>query len=113
MTATRIPALPTAARGWNQGEFSGRLSNGTRCAGHWTARNAFGVGEAEFTCPGKTKGRAIFFYQDSKTGTAMGRGATNDGLTLRFWTGANVLEFLSGTYGKPQLPCGARPVPIS
>ena len=51
--------------------------------------------------------------QDPTTATSIGEGLTSDGRRVTVWTGANVLQFLRGDSGEPELPCTPSPIPIS
>ena len=95
-----------AARGWDQGTVTGRLSTGETCSGTWTSEGPFGTGLADLTCDDGTTIGVVYYTQDNITGTVTGRGMTSDGRPVEVWTGERVLEFLSDATGQPILACG-------
>ena len=101
------------ASGRGKGELEGADSNGLRCRGEWTSRNWFGAGQARVECSDGSAGTVIYTYQDEYTGTATGSGRMSTGQTIQSWSGNHVPEFLTRETGRPALPCGSAPVPIS
>ena len=107
--------LDGQVRGWNSGTLAVQRNDGVVCAGTWAAGDGpFGSGTARFECQDGSKGRVIYFSQDSETGTAIGRGMDDQGRHIRAWSGEHVLQYLGG--GKVEaarLPCSDAPIPIS
>ena len=103
------------AFGRGTGTFSGVLSDGGRCEGTWVSRNAVGIGQAEISCDDGRRGQAFYTYQDSYTGTAIGRGILNTGEGIKLWSGNNVLTYLRGDTGvrTAMLPCRGGDIPMS
>ncbi|OUD09020.1 hypothetical protein BVC71_09915 [Marivivens niveibacter] len=103
------------AFGRGEGEFSGKMSDGTECNGTWMSQNWMGLGQADVTCENGNKGRVYYTYQDPYTGTAVGRGSMADGTPIRIWSGTHVLEYLRGDTGEriAYLPCAGGDIPIS
>lgn len=96
------------ATGWNRGRLAGRISDGAACEGAWVARNRLGLGQADVAWDDGMRVTVYFYYQDSLTGTALGRGVSNRGAQVRSFSGRHVLDYLTAD-GQPRavLPCGA------
>ena len=107
--------LDGQARGWNTGTLAAQRSDGVVCAGTWAAdQGPFGTGTARMECADGTTARAIYYSQDSLTGTAIGRGVDSTGRAIRAWSGQNVLKFLGdGDVNAAKLPCTDAAIPIS
>ena len=102
------------AFGWDTGNVSGQVSDGTKCDGTWTSGGLFGTGFSSLECTDQTSVTVIYHQQDSKTGTVIGTGRFSDGRNVAVWTGRHVLTFLTNEKnGLPMLPCGGDPIPIS
>lgn len=102
------------ALGRGQGTLHGQISDGTRCHGHWTQRNALGLGQAGLNCDDGRRATVLFTYQDEWTGTTTGIGSFDDGRPVTAWSGRNVLNYLDRVTGRPnRLPCPSGQVPIS
>ncbi|MDA7423759.1 hypothetical protein [Thalassococcus lentus] len=102
------------AFGWDTGVVLGSRSDGVPCAGEWRSGGLFGSGTAKMECEDGLTVGAIYYSQDSETGTALGRGSDNLGRGIIAWSGENVLKYLTPD-GRPsaELPCGPTPIPIS
>ena len=107
--------LDGRANGWERGTLSGRMSDGTTCAGTWGQGGWFGRSlDAELRCDDGRTGAVRYTAQDPETGTGIGRGAMSDGAEVRAWTGRNVLRFLTPEgERRAVLPCEGGAVPIS
>lgn len=105
--------LDGQARGWNSGTILGVISDGTPCAGTWTADGPLGFGLAEATCEDGVTIEAVYTSRDDETGTAIGTGRDSLGRQIRAWSGLYVLEFLRDGEDVPKLPCGPEAIPIS
>ena len=100
--------------GWNEGTVSGRLSDGTACAGRWRYGLLGFTAKVEFRCEDGRSGRARFTAQDPETGTGIGGGVTSEGDDVRIWGGHNVLRFLTPEgERRAMLPCEGGAIPIS
>ncbi|MDO5633138.1 MAG: hypothetical protein Q4G22_15085 [Paracoccus sp. (in: a-proteobacteria)] len=101
--------------GRGAGDVVGVMSDGVACTGRWTERGVMGFGQADVTCDDGTRVEVIFTYQDRYSGTATGRGLTEDGLAVQVWSGQNVLGYLHQTTGAPTgtLPCAGAPMLLS
>lgn len=101
--------------GRGEGTLSGVVNDGVTCAGTWTSRNAFGLGQADVTCDDGMTVRVFYFYQDEYTGTATGRGLSNRQEKVEAWSGNNVLGYFKK--GKPTdaavMRCGVFDIPLS
>ncbi len=100
------------AIGWNSGTVAGELSDGTVCTGEW-AYTSSNVAETFVRCDDGMEAFVVTTAQDPTTATSIGEGLTSDGRRVTVWTGANVLQFLRGDSGEPELPCTPSPIPIS
>ena len=102
------------ADGWNRGTVTGRLSDGTACAGTWGYAWHGMTARVEFRCDDGRSGRARYTAQDPETGTGIGRGRMSDGTSVRAWTGRNVLDYLTPEgERRALLPCEGGAIPIS
>lgn len=103
------------AFGRGKGELTGRTDDGATCSGVWTSRNVVGVGQADVTCSDGTSVRVIYYYQDEHTGTARGLGRTNQGETVKSWSGNHVLDYFreNAPDAKARLVCGRTEIPLS
>lgn len=102
------------AFGRGQGDLHGQISDGTRCDGHWTQRNALGLGQADLTCDDGSRAMVLFTYQDDWTGTTTGIGSFDDKRPIAAWSGQGVLQYLDNVTGHPnRLPCRSGDIPIS
>ena len=102
------------ADGWNRGTVTGRLSDGTACAGTWRYDALGWAASVRFACEDGRNGRARYAAQDPETGTGIGRGRMDDGATLHAWTGRNVLDYLTPEgERRALLPCEGGAIPIS
>jgi hypothetical protein len=103
------------AYGRGTGTVAGVMSDGVACSGTWVSRNAVGMGEAEVTCDDAVTVRVLYYYQDSTTGTAKGRGETSTGDLVEIWSGTHVLDYFRD--GDPSaeglLQCGDYGIPMS
>lgn len=101
--------------GRGKGSLAGLINSGEVCTGTWTSRNRLGLGEANVSCDGGMEVTVLYTYQDEYTGTAIGRGITNDGQFVQAWSGLHVLKYLRDLNGSAiaTLPCGGMNVPIS
>ncbi len=101
--------------GRGEGTLAGVISDGVACSGTWTSQNAFGAGQADVFCDDGMNVSVLYFYQDSYTGTAKGRGMTNRGEIVEAWSGTHVLEYFRD--GDPEaeavLQCGDYGIPMS
>lgn len=101
--------------GRGAGTLAGRLASGAACTGTWKSKNMFGFGQADVVCDNDMNVRVIYTYQDGYTGTAIGRGLSNNGDLVKAWSGLHVLEYLAKETGLPDgvLLCGKVEIPIS
>jgi len=101
--------------GRGAGTLTGRINDGVTCNGTWTSSNAFGMGQADVVCSDDMTVTVIYFYQDSYTGTAIGRGNASDGTLVESWSGEHVLDYFRD--GSPDaeavLKCGDYGIPMS
>ena len=102
------------ALGRGTGVLAGAVNDGVLCTGSWTARNAFGLGQADATCDDDMRVTVLYTYQEEYTGTAIGRGVSNRGEPVKAWSGLNVLDYLRREAGRDVvvLPCGPVDIPI-
>lgn len=102
------------AIGWDTGTVSGFTNQGVMCAGRWRSGGFMGTGQAQMECEDGMTIAVLYYSQDSKTGTVIGRGTASDGREIRAWSGENVLRYL-GRDGRiaTHLPCGPVDVPMS
>lgn len=102
------------AYGWGEGQVVGIRSDGIGCAGTWTSRNVFGVGQADVICEDEDGASVIYSVQDDATGTVIGHGRTLSGAPVKAWSGLYVLDYLKKD-GTPDgtLPCGNVQIPMS
>lgn len=100
--------------GWEAGIVLGARNDGVACAGHWQSGGFLGTGTAQLECKDGLTVQALYYSQDSMTGTAIGRGTDSIGRAVVAWSGENVLGYLTPD-GRPgaELPCGPTPIPIS
>lgn len=103
------------AFGWDEGVLAGTTNTGQTCTGTWTDRNAFGTGQADFTCDSGLAGTVFFAYRDTSTGTVRGSGGTNAGHKVDAWSGPNIRSYLDATDATPGLPllCDEYEIPLS
>ncbi len=104
------------SRGWNSGTLTARTSEGANCTGTWKYANMFGIPQADIFCDNGEGGRLFFFYQDSITGTARGKGRSNKGRIVEMWSGENLKQFFTTAEPDREFPvmhCGPADVPIS
>ncbi len=104
------------SRGWNTGTLSARSSEGASCSGTWKYANIFGIPQADLFCDNGEGGRMFFFYQDSVTGTAQGKGRSNKGRLVEMWSGNNLKQFFRRGAAETEFPtlhCGPAAIPIS
>lgn len=103
------------AFGRGEGTLAGVMDDGVACAGTWTARNAFGLGQADVACDDGETIRVIYFYQDEWTGTARGSGSPSSGARVQSWSGEHVLEYFrnGSPTGAARLRCGEHDIPLS
>ncbi len=101
--------------GRGKGTLAGVVSDGVTCSGTWTSENAIGVGEANVTCDDEMSVTVFYYYQDTYTGTALGRGLTNGKDVVQSWSGEHVIEYFKN--GSPTkeavLKCGSYDIPMS
>jgi hypothetical protein len=102
------------ARGWDQGTVTGTTSDGVTCTGTWRSDGLMGSGTSWMKCSDGVSIEVLYYTQDNRTGTVIGRGRGSAGQPIRVWTGTNVLAYLAPE-GRPsaELPCGGAPIPIS
>lgn len=100
--------------GRGEGTLAGLRSDGAACAGTWTARNAFGLGQADVACDDGDTVTVIYTYQEEYTGTAIGYGRSASGQMVQAWSGLHVLDHLRDS-GMPDgtLLCGPTSIPMS
>ena len=101
--------------GRGTGTLAGRINDGIICSGSWTSSNAFGLGQADVKCSDGMTASVIYYYEDSYSGTAIGRGYSSDGQLIESWSGEHVLDYFRD--GSPDaeaiLKCGDYGIPIS
>lgn len=103
------------AIGRGEGDLDGRLSDGTACTGTWTNANALGQPQADFSCENNTKGTVYYYHQDEYSGTALGRGLTEDGQSVEVWSGEHVTDFFrrNSPTSEALMHCGDKDIPVS
>lgn len=103
------------AFGRDTGSLAVDTNAGATCAGTWVGRNAFGTGQADFTCDDGQSGKVIFHYQDGNTGTVKGFGITNRGTRIKAWSGHYIQDFINAENGalNTRLMCGEIEIPLS
>jgi hypothetical protein len=101
--------------GRGEGTLAGVTSDGVSCSGAWVSRNSLGLGQADVVCDDGMSVSAIYYYQDEYTGTALGRGLSNQDEVVQSWSGDHVLDYFRD--GSPTreaaLKCGSYDIPIS
>ena len=99
--------------GQSSGTFAAHSSKGTACYGEWK-RAALGMGVGEFVCGDGRTGNVVFYYLDKNTGTALGKGTTNQSQNIRFWAGHNLPRYF-GQHGVAAevMSCGDASVPLT
>lgn len=102
--------------GRRDGPLIAETSEGAICTGTWK-RTFVGAGKAVFSCDDGRKGRVLYTYFDEGTGTAVGKGATEDGDRLIFFSGRAVRQYMDndGSFDPALAGCisDALDVPIS
>jgi hypothetical protein len=98
-----------AATGWEAGRLEGRLSTGALCTGDWDNATA----SARFTCDDGQAGRVRYLLRDGPTGTAIGVGATREGLGVEAWSGLDLRGYIRRETGEVRLDCGPAALPLS
>lgn len=99
--------------GKSEGTFSTDSSVAVTCFGNW-GRTMLGMGSAEFQCDDGRTGKAMFYYLEKETGTALGKGITSAGENLRFWAGHNLPAFFGQDGVAAQvMTCGSAEVPLT
>lgn len=92
--------------GRRDGPLAARTSQGAQCTGTWK-RTIVGAGKASFSCDDGRAGKVLYTYFDAPTGTAVGRGSTETGERLIFFSGRAIREFMSadGTFDPDLIGC--------
>lgn len=101
--------------GWGEGTLAASRSDGPTCTGGWRAGAVGDLGQGFMTCDDGVEAVVYYYAQDSETGTVIGRGATNDGRSVKVWSGHNIRQFLKNESGAVDawLLCGGTRIPIS
>lgn len=103
------------AFGRGAGSLAGEVNDGVTCTGNWVSANAAGYGQADVACDDGMTVTVLYFYQDSYTGTAIGRGLSNRDDQIEAWSGKNVLDYFrdGSPDAKAIMKCGDYGIPIS
>ena len=103
------------AIGRGEGKLDGKTSDDAACTGSWTNANSLGVPQADFACDDGSKGSVFYYHQDEYTGTAIGRGLTEDGQAVEAWSGENVAEYFrrGSPTSEALMHCGDSAIPNS
>ncbi|MEO0633649.1 MAG: hypothetical protein AAFY52_05900 [Pseudomonadota bacterium] len=98
--------------GKDEGPVRAKSADGTVCEGRWW-RTQIGTGKVKFSCTDGVTGSARYAYFHKGSGTATGRGRTDQGDKMRFWSGHRISEFLLSEANKDDLEllrCAARAI---
>ena len=80
--------------GRREGPLMAVTSDGSSCTGTWK-RTFVGAGTATFSCDNGMSGGMLYTYFDAESGTAMGKGTTDAGEKLVFWSGRAIRDFVT------------------